>query len=338
MSPRRRSKETEKLPPYVYLAKGRYILRTYDPDTKRQKETRLCAGSATLAQVWACYESRTAARDVGTFRWLSRLYQESPQFIALSPNTQRDYTGARRRLCATELADDRLLGDLPLDDWTPPLVQRWQDHRAKSAPVTANREKSYISRVFSWGVARGYAHSNPASSVPRVRERARNRYVNDAEYLDRLEDAAASGSPYVAPIMELAYLLRARLSEVLDLKRSDLSDDGILLHRRKGSRDIQVDWSPRLRDAISAALALHGPVAGRHVIKGASHGRASESSVQTAWRRLPWRPGRDQFTIHDLKAKGITDTTGDKLAASGHRDPRMLAIYDRLPGRIGATR
>jgi len=47
----------------------------------------------------------------------------------------------------------------------------------------------------------------------------------------------------------------------------------------------------------------------------------------------------ERFTIHDLKAKGITDTEGDnKLAASGHRDPRMLAVYDRLPGRVDATR
>jgi len=49
--------------------------------------------------------------------------------------------------------------------------------------------------------------------------------------------------------------------------------------------------------------------------------------------------GRERWSMHDLKAKGITDTeNADKLAASGHRDPKMLAIYDRLPGRVTATR
>ena len=60
--------------------------------------------------------------------------------------------------------------------------------------------------------------------------------------------------------------------------------------------------------------------------------------MQTAWQRLSWPAAAERFTLHDLKAKGITDTAGDKLAASGHRDPRMLAIYDRLPGRVTSTR
>ena len=44
------------------------------------------------------------------------------------------------------------------------------------------------------------------------------------------------------------------------------------------------------------------------------------------------------FTLHDLKAKGITDTQGDKQAAGGHVDPKMVAIYDRLPLDVDPTR
>jgi len=336
MAPRRRSRDTEKLPPYVYLAKGRYILRTYHPETQKQTETRLCAGVASLSEVWAAYEARTNP-NTGTFRWLSGLYLASAKAKELASTTHRDYEGAHRRLCATPMADGRLLGDLPLSVWTPPLVQKWQDMRATDAPVTANREKSYISRVFSWGLARGYASVNPARAVPRIRERARTRYVTDAEYLARLEQAAGSGTPYLVPVMELAYLLRARLSEVLDLTRADLLDEGVLLRRRKGSRDAITQWSPRLRAAVAAALGLHGAIASATwVMVGPDRGRLRESTVQTAWQRLPWTGER--FRIHDLKAKGISDTEGDKLAASGHRDPRMLAVYDRLPGRVPATR
>jgi len=43
---------------------------------------------------------------------------------------------------------------------------------------------------------------------------------------------------------------------------------------------------------------------------------------------------REKFTIHDLKRKGVTDTSGDKLAASGHRDPAMLKVYDVLPAEL----
>ena len=34
------------------------------------------------------------------------------------------------------------------------------------------------------------------------------------------------------------------------------------------------------------------------------------------------------FYFHDLKRKGVSDTEGDKLKASGHRNASMLNIYD----------
>jgi hypothetical protein len=34
------------------------------------------------------------------------------------------------------------------------------------------------------------------------------------------------------------------------------------------------------------------------------------------------------FTFHDLKRKGVSDTTGNKLDASGHRTAAMLNVYD----------
>lgn len=340
MAPRPRQTGTT-LPPYVYLLKGRYVLRRYDPATQRQREIRLCRGDATMASVWAAYEALSMPQGHDTFRGLSGLYQKSPQFAALSSTTRRDYAGAHRRICAMALADGRLLGDLPLATWTPPLVQRWQDRRGEKAPVTCNREKSYMARVFAWGLARGHVATNPVRGIQRLREHASTRYVTDAEYLERLQAAASSGTPYLVPVMELAYLLRARLAEVLDFQRGrDLLDEGIHLRRRKGSKDSIVAWTPRLRDAVAAAKALHGKVASRYLIAGKDGGRMHESTVQTAWskRRLPWPPGSEPFTIHALKAKGVTDTRGDKLAASGHRDPRMLAIYDRLPGKTDATR
>jgi len=37
------------------------------------------------------------------------------------------------------------------------------------------------------------------------------------------------------------------------------------------------------------------------------------------------------FTFHDLKRKGVTDTTGNKQEASGHRSAAMLNTYDVKP-------
>ena len=39
----------------------------------------------------------------------------------------------------------------------------------------------------------------------------------------------------------------------------------------------------------------------------------------------------NNFVFHDLKRKGVSDTTGNKLEASGHRSPSQLKIYDVKP-------
>jgi len=36
----------------------------------------------------------------------------------------------------------------------------------------------------------------------------------------------------------------------------------------------------------------------------------------------------NHFTFHDLKRKGISDTEGDKIKASGHRSPEIMNVYD----------
>jgi len=64
-----------------------------------------------------------------------------------------------------------------------------------------------------------------------------------------LEIAKQSNYWYVWPAMEIAYLCRMRLSEVLDLTDSNELPTGLLIKRRKGSRDNITEWNPRLRAA-----------------------------------------------------------------------------------------
>ncbi len=340
MAPRPRSRKNQKLPEYVYLKKGRYVLVEYNPETRKQTEKRLCSGEATLAQVWAVYEKMTipAGGRTKTFRWLSKQYQDSLMFLKKAASTQQDYRGYHRRICSKMLEDGRYFGDIPLKNWTIPTVRKYLDQREKEdACIGGNREKSYISLVFSWAIERdlGGVTINPAKGVRRNEERARTRYVTDAEF----EAAKSELSGYLPIIMELAYLLRARLSEVLDLTRDDVLDEGIYLHRRKGSRDAITRWSPALKSAVDAAKILRINLFGKHLIQGRSGDRLSESTVQTAcgrFMRKKWQGER--FTIHDLKAKGITDTPGDKQRAGGHKDPRMVHVYDRKPIDIEPTK
>jgi integrase len=182
--------------------------------------------------------------------------------------------------------------------------------------------------------------SNPARGVPALKEPPRSRYVTESEYAAFLEFAAPR-YPYLVPVAELAYLCRLRISEVCDLKRADATDAGLFAARRKGSKDALTEWTPRLKAAVDAAKALHGDIASMYLIASTTRGRMRESTVQTAWQRamVDWaKLGNPRFRIHDLKRAGISDTEGDKLAASGHRSMAMLKVYDVLPSKAPATR
>jgi integrase len=182
--------------------------------------------------------------------------------------------------------------------------------------------------------------SNPARGVAALKEQSRDRYVSEGEYIAFLGFVAPT-YPYLVPVAELAYLCRLRISEVCDLKRADIREDGLFAARRKGSKDALTGWTPRLRAAVNGALSLHGDIASLYVIPGTTRGRMRESTIQTAWQRamVKWAAlGNTRFRLHDLKRKGVSDADGDKLAASGHRSAAMLRVYDVLPSRAPATR
>lgn len=69
-----------------------------------------------------------------------------------------------------------------------------------------------------------------------------------------------------------------------------------------------------------------------------------EPTFKSAWTRLKKKMvtvGIEPFNFHDLKAAGVSDVEGtdeDRLDASGHRDRKMLKVYDRKKHTVKATR
>lgn len=175
--------------------------------------------------------------------------------------------------------------------------------------------------------------------------------IDRAKARGRLARNETGGYPeYLASVMELAYLCRLRGIEVVTPTDANELEDGILTNRRKGSRNNVVRWTPRLRAVWNNAKAIRAktwerrntamPIAPttRFIIIASHGGPLHKTSLDTAWQRfiiLAITDGfidvEDRFALHDLKRRGITDTIGtraDRQEASGHRDQRMMNIYD----------
>jgi integrase len=165
-----------------------------------------------------------------------------------------------------------------------------------------------------------------------------------------LEQARESNYWYAPIAMELAYLCRMRLCEVLDLTDANELSDGLLIKRRKGSRNNITEWSLRLRSAWDSAIKKRNEILSKRkqphpirpedrfiFISERTGNKIQTSSLKTAISRISHQSeikaieeGIDfvHFTFHDLKRKGVSDTEGDKQKASGHKNASMLQIYD----------
>jgi len=350
------------LPAAVYFDQrnaGVWYTLHYD-ETGKQRRRNIAPADVSLADLHRIMDEASNV-DRGTLRYVCEQFHESDRYKKLSLKTHSDYCYSRDVLLTLPTKLGKPLGDLEVRKFTSALVQRIVDRLAdEGTPSKAAHALRYLRRVLQWGRNRGYLEVNPALGIEAPIERKQRRLPNH-QVMDTLIDRAIArgllirgekgGCPeYLGYVMELAYLCRLRGIEVVTLTDANELESGILTNRRKGSRDNIVRWTPRLRSAWDHAKAYRAkvwakrktaiPIApSRRNIFVASHGGPlRKSSLDTAWQRFITLALADEiitpeqrFALHDLKRRGITDTVGtraEKQEASGHRDPKMMDVYD----------
>lgn len=344
----------DKLPKGIWYDKsgaGKWMLKYKDEELNKWRSKRICSSLATLAEIWQAYEAQQQ-KVATTFASLSNELQQTYTWRNLSVLTQRDYLDCHHSIISRQTANGQL-GDEPISKWTTGLVRKYRDKRAEESESRSNKELSYIKRVFSWAYEYEKVMKNPATGVKKLTIKPRQHYAEDKDYYFMLNIAKESNYWYVPICMEFAYLCRMRLSEVLDFTDANKLESGLLIKRRKGSKDNITELSPRLQDAWDQAIKKRNEILRKKkqptpiradmryiFISERTGDKIQPSSLKTALSRigkLAEERAKEQnikfvrFTFHDLKRKGISDTTGDKLKASGHRTASMLNIYDVKP-------
>lgn len=325
MSRARKNPEDNWMPPRVRRGKSAYEFRSPDGRT-----IRLCNNDLTKAQVWAEYERFISDIKLGkNFLGLCEDFFNSSDFHELAPETRKDYTKYSAKV-------NVVFGKMKPDNIKPEHIRKYMDRRGVKSRVQANREKAFMSRVFRWAYERGKVKMNPCQGVKQFKEQARTRYVSDREYKALLDVAPTP----VKIGMEIAYLCCARQGDVLDLKKSQLLEEGILIQQSKTSVTQIKAWTERLRAAIgmSDSLPLHSGMVSIYVIHQPSGLRYTRDAFNAQWMKAKKAaaekyPELDfQFTFHDLKAKGISDLQGtlnEKQEISGHKNASQTARYNR---------
>ncbi len=351
-----------KLPDYCYWDNSGdghwYTVYTVDGIPHRR---RIAGRKALLSELVAIMEEN-AGNPQDCLTWLADQFEASLQWKDLDEDTRKDWARCKRIVChyPTDVAGVTL-GAIPRGDWDTPLVQLLIDGVAKqNGPSSAKHCCTYLKRLFNWGMPRGYVKFNPVVAIELPKERGRKRLPKH-EVVGRLAELAQKGAAlvprtkgacpfYIWPCLEFAFLLRLRGVEIFDLTDADTLDIGMLCERRKGSDDNITEWNGRLvavvtaaqdyRDAIWAQLGKPIPIKpeDRPLLVNVEGRKIRPFAWQNAWKRFLAQAKRagilkdeDEFGLHDMKRRGVTDTTGttaERMEASGHKDRGSFDRYD----------
>ncbi len=354
--------DAAKLPAYCYWdSSGSGHWYTVFTADGKQKRTKIAGPDARLSDLHKAMEQR-AGRDVDCINWLFGKFKASVQYTQVAIKTRKDWDYCARVISETPTRVAGVTaGQVPLSAWNPPQVQKLVDQIGDSrGPSTAAHCARFLRRLYGWAVNRGHAQHMPIGKLELPKERKQRR-LPEAATVAALVAYAQTGAcaGFIWQAVVLAYRCRLRGVEVFDLTDASLSDDGILCARRKGSSANVTRWTPELRAVVAAAQAERNarwerlgkaiPLRPeqRPLLTNSDGARIKAYGWQNAWRRFQAQAvgagiitEAQRFGLHDMKRRGVTDTKGtkaDKLDASGHKTPGMLAVYDFSVPRVDAA-
>jgi len=240
----------------------------------------------------------------------------------LSANTLKQYEAAAERL-------KKHLAEFEPRQVLPRHVAALKLHMADT-PNMANRVISFLRMVFAYALEQQIVDSNPCTGIRRHAEKKRDRYITDAEF----EAICSASSPYIRSILEMCYLTGQRIGDVLAIRLSDISEQGIAFDQQKTGAKLIVGMTPDLEALIGRIKALPRSVRGLTLFCARSGGKpVSYDTVKQAFRKSCAAAGVSGATIHDLRAKSLTDTDkqgNNAQKLGGHSDARMTKRYLRL--------
>lgn len=316
----RRRKHRRDLPAYVYHRSGAYFFVD-----RAGKWHRL--GKEFHEAMIKYAEINSQDRPLFTLASIMDCFQREI-VPTTATETQRQYLRALGLLRA-------VFGHMQADDVEPKDVYGYMSNRPR---VAANREKAVLSAVFSFSIRKGLAKDNPCRLVHRNEEQPRDRYVTDVEFTAVRKLVPES----VRCTMDLALLTGLREGDVLRLKRTDLSDDGILVKPSKRGKPLLFEWTPELHAAVERAKALPSEIASMFLIHNLQGQPYTTDGFRAIWGRYMNKAIEDKliaerFTFHDLRAKSGSDH--ESGAQLGHQDPRTTnRVYRRKPRKVTPLR
>lgn len=181
----------------------------------------------------------------GTFNALVVAYLQSAEYLAnLKPKTQSAY-----RL-DLDMAR-KVFGPHRVSDITPAHILKLRDKLA-SRPGTANTVMRTLRVLFSWGIVRGMAKSNPAD-LSSMGVKALTLGEHQPWPPEALAKFREKGRSHLVLAMELALWTGQRQGDLVRLKWSDIRDGMIRLVQEKTGKEAWIPVTSHLTKVLANA-------------------------------------------------------------------------------------
>lgn len=303
-------KHDRHLPPCVYHRHGAYWL------VRHGKWLRL---GTTLGDALASYAAAHQPAGPGTMPSVisDAMLEILPR---VKPSTRKQYEAAAKVL--RQAFHDFRVEQVTAAD----VVEFRQDWATK--PNMGNRHLSVLRAVFDYALERRLVTQNPCVGIRRHAEAKRTRLISHAE----LAAIYAQSGERLRVIIDLAVSTGQRINDVMRIRRSDVTDEGIRFAQQKTGARLVVRWTPRLRDAVRRAGELQGSVPTLTLLRGRGGKSPDYRSVRDQWESACVAAGVRDAHLHDLRALAATEAAAQGLNAQqllGHRNQANTARYLR---------
>jgi integrase len=171
-----------------------------------------------------------------------------------------------------------------------------------STPNLANRCLTVLRLVFDYALEEELLESNPVTGVKGYREAKRTRLVSLEEYAA----IYAKATPRLQVIMDLCIRTGQRISDVLKIRRADLTDEGIRFVQQKTGAKGTVPWTTELRAVVDRAKTLHGNLTSLLLLHNRRGKAISYWLAYDGWKKARKAAGVPDARIHDLRAVAAT--------------------------------
>ncbi len=303
--------------PCMYFKAGRYY------HVKRNKWTPLSKTYYQAVRQWTDMEDTQSGEWAALVTLTYETYERRYRAGDLAPTTWEKYQGVKGKIIYG------LALNAPHEITTTIVMQFLEQYEA--TPNIANRMLSILRAIFDKGCRTGACDFNPCAGVKGFKVGERDRYLTDAEFTAIRKHA----TPEVRAMMDIAYITAMRIGDILAIEHSHITPDALQMRQKKSGKRQAHTMTEELKRAVSDAKSLHSVQTLSPYLfhpKGKKT-RKPYRTIKEAYSVACQKAGVENATIHDIRAKSLTDYDAlhdDAQKLAGHSTRAMTERYLRL--------